>query len=324
MCRYCAPLIKAIDRYLTKADDDLADALADEGFVKGKKTAKAISELEEEIADALTDETDYILAEVDKSADLDTFAEDVWPKVKLNDGLRAKLAEIFKEDFAAFVPEYAGYYLAELDKGLKIINVSKRTTAWVESWSADLANIMQLNSHKEIETILTKGLKDGISISEFSRNIMDSGIRDEWYKARRTAVTEVLTAHRVAQQEAFLQDPAVEEKMWRHTGIYIHGPRQNHLDMDGQRVPKTEPYELVGADGVTYYPQVPGDSSLPPGERIECHCISQGIVNEDVLGLPLEERQRLQAEAIAELDDDWEKELEDRNKAMVGYTDDEE
>lgn len=322
MCMNCAPLIKAIDAYIAKADDDLADELANEGYCKSKKTVKVINELEEEIAGELSAETDYILSEVEKAVDLDSFAEDIWPKVKLNDELRGKLATVFKEQFSAFVPEFAGYYLAGLDKGLKIINVSKRTTAWVEGWSEGLAEIMQLNSHKEIETILTKGLKEGIGITEFSRNIIDSGIRDEWYKARRTAVTEVLTAHRAAQQEAFVQSPSVEEKMWRHTGIFIHGPRQNHLDMDGQRVKKTEPFELIGADGETYHPLYPGDTSLPLGERIECHCISQGVVNEDVLGLSLEERQRLQAEAVAELDDEWEKELEEKSKAMVGYTED--
>lgn len=322
MCMNCAPLIKAIDAYIAKADDDLADELANEGYCKSKKTVKVINELEEEIAGELSAETDYILSEVEKAVDLDSFAEDIWPKVKLNDELRGKLVTVFKEQFSAFVPEFAGYYLAGLDKGLKIINVSKRTTAWVDGWSEGLAEIMQLNSHKEIETILTKGLKEGIGITEFSRNIIDSGIRDEWYKARRTAVTEVLTAHRAAQQEAFVQSPSVEEKMWRHTGIFIHGPRQNHLDMDGQRVKKTEPFELIGADGETYHPLYPGDTSLPPGERIECHCISQGVVNEDVLGLSLEERQRLQAEAVAELDDEWEKELEEKSKAMVGYTED--
>lgn len=322
MCVNCRPLIKAIDAYLVKAENNLADELTREGFAKGKQTAKVISELEDEVAEALEEETDYFLTEVEKSVDLDSFAEDVWPEVKQNDRTRSKLARIFKERFSTFVPELAGHYLAELDKGLRIINVSKRTTAWVENWSEGLAEIMQLNSHKEIENILTKGLKEGAGISEFARNIKDSGIRDEWYKARRVAVTEVLSAHRAAQQEAFLQSPSVEEKMWKHTGIFINAPRDNHVDMDGQRVAKTEPFELLGADGEMYYPQYPGDTILPPGERIECHCIAQGVVNEDVLGLPLEERQRIQAEAIAELDEEWEKEIEDKNKAMVGYTGD--
>lgn len=320
MCFSCKPLLKAIDAYLAKADDDLEEALEDEGYCEPKKTVKTIGELEDEIAEALLEETDYFLSAAEKAVDLDTFAKEIWPGIVLNDELRAKLALIFMERFTEFVPEFAEYYVKATDKGLKVKKVSKRTTAWIKNWSEELADIMQLNSHKEIERILNKGLEDGIGIEEFTRNIMDSGIRDEHYKARRTAVTEVLTAHRAAQQEAFVQSPAVEEKMWRHTGIYIHKPRRNHKDMDGQRVPVSEPYELTGADGGKYYPMFPGDTTLPPGERIECHCISQGIVSETILGLSLEERKRLQQEALDEADEDWEAELEARNKAMVGYT----
>lgn len=319
MCQ-CKALLKAIDAYLQKADDDLEEALEDEGYCEPKKTVKTISELEDEIAEALLEETDYFLSAAEKAVDLDTFAKEIWPGIVLNDELRAKLALIFLERFTEFVPEFTEYYVKATDKGLKVKKVSKRTTAWIKNWSEELADIMQLNSHKEIERILNKGLEDGIGIEEFTRNIMDSGIRDEHYKARRTAVTEVLTAHRAAQQEAFVQSPAVEEKMWRHTGIYIHKPRKNHKDMDGQRVPVGEPYELTGADGGKYYPMYPGDTSLPPGERIECHCISQGIVSEAILGLSLEERKRLQQEALDEADENWEAELEARNKAMVGYT----
>lgn len=318
MCTVCTPLIKAIDAYIQKADDSLADALGAEGYAKPKKTLKYARDIEDGVAEALLDETEYILAEAEKSVDLETFAEDVWPRVKLNDAAKAKLATVFTENLEKFMPEYIGYYIAQTDKDLKLTQVSKRTTAWVKSWSKDLGEIMQLNSHKEIEHILEKGLQDGSSVAEFTRAILDSGIRDEYYKARRVAVTEVLTAHRAAQQEAFMQSPAVGEKMWRHTGEYRNEPRQNHVDMDGQRVPVDAPFELIGLDGGVYEPMFPGDPILPPEERINCHCIEQPVVNEDILGLSLEERQRLQQEAIDEMDDEWEKELDAKNKAKAG------
>ena len=44
----------------------------------------------------------------------------------------------------------------------------------------------------------------------------------------------------------------------------------------------------------------------------------QPVVSEEVLGLSLEERQALQAQAIAEDDDEWEKELDAQNKARAG------
>ena len=318
MCMACQPLIKAIDAYLAKADGDLADALDAEGYAEPQATIGYMQGIEDDVAEALVEETDYFLAEAEKAADLETFAADIWPRVKLNDRLKAKLATVFTEHLSEFMPEFVAYYIAQTDRSLKLEVVSKRTVAWVESWSEQLGEIMQLNSHKEIETILTKGLKDGTGIASFTREILDSGIRDEYYKARRVALTEVLGAHSVAQQEAFMQSPAVVDKAWKHTGAYRNEPRQNHVDMDGQRVPKDAPFTLTGIKGGTYEPMYPRDVILPPEERINCHCICQPVVSEDILGLPLEERQRLQQEAIDNMDDAWERELDARNKAKAG------
>lgn len=318
MCMACQPLIKAIDAYLAKADGDLADALEAEGYAEPQATIGYMQDIEDDVAEALIDETDYFVAEAEKAADLETFAADIWPRVKLNDRLKAKLATVFTESLSEFMPEFVAYYIAQTDRSLKLEVVSKRTVAWVESWSEQLGEIMQLNSHKEIETILTKGLKDGTGIASFTREILDSGIRDEYYKARRVALTEVLGAHSVAQQEAFMQSPAVVDKAWKHTGAYRNEPRQNHVDMDGQRVPKDAPFSLTGIKGGTYEPMYPRDIILPPEERINCHCICQPVVSEGILGLPLEERQRLQQEAIDNMDDAWERELDARNKAKAG------
>lgn len=318
MCMACQPLIKAIDAYLAKADGDLADALDAEGYAEPQATIGYMQGIEDDVAEALVEETDYFLAEAEKAADLETFAADIWPRVKLNDRLKAKLATVFTEHLSEFMPEFVAYYIAQTDRSLKLEVVSKRTVAWVESWSEQLGEIMQLNSHKEIETILTKGLKDGTGIASFTREILDSGIRDEYYKARRVALTEVLGAHSVAQQEAFMQSPAVVDKAWKHTGAYRNEPRQNHVDMDGQRVPKDAPFSLTGIKGGTYEPMYPRDIILPPEERINCHCICQPVVSEDILGLSLEERQRLQQEAIDKMDDEWERELDARNKARAG------
>lgn len=314
----CAALIKAIDAYIEKADKSLSDLLGAEGYAKPKKTLKYIQDIEDGVTEALLEETDYIVSEAEKVVDLETFAKDVWPGVKVSDAVKGKLVTVFTESLDKFMPEFIGYYLAQTDRELKLLQVSKRTTAWVKSWSKDLGEIMKLNSHKEIERILEKGLKDGSSIATFTNNILESGIRDEYYKARRVAVTEVLRAHSVSQQEAFMQSPAVSEKMWKHTGEHMNEPRENHVDMDGQRVSKDEPFELVRADGSIYECQYPRDTVLPPEESINCHCICQPVVSEQIIGLPLEERQRLQQEAIDAMDDDWEKELDARNRAKAG------
>lgn len=322
MCVNCRPLIKAIDAYIQKVDSDLSNELEEQGFLEAEKTVEYIQDIEDGVAEALLEETDYILAEAEKAVDLETFAEDIWLGVKLNDTVKDKLVTVFTENFDKFMPEFIEYYIAQTDRDLKLLQVSKRTMAWVKSWSKKLGEIMKLSSHNEIERILENGLKDGKGIAAFTREILDSGIRDEYYKARRVAVTEVLRAHSVAQQEAFMQSPAVREKMWKHTGSYRNDPRKNHIDMNGKHVPVNEPFELDGIKGDKHNPMYPRDTILPPEESINCHCICQPVVDEDILGLSLEERQRLQQEAIDEMDEEWEKELDAKNKAKAGIDED--
>lgn len=95
-------------------------------------------------------------------------------------------------------------------------------------------------------------------------------------------------------------------------------PRQNHVEMNGAKVPKKEPFELIGVDGITYYPMYPRDTILPAGESVNCHCINQPVISEQILGLSLDERKLLQAKAIAEDDGAWEAELDAQNKAKAG------
>ncbi|MCD8206697.1 MAG: phage head morphogenesis protein [Bacteroidales bacterium] len=321
MCQYCQPLIKAIDDYLAKADDKLKRQLEEAGFADAEKTVDSIEDVEAAVEEILASNTAYVISRASEAVDLEEFARYIWPDVQLNDELTVGVAREFKYKFETLMPELAQTYVQKVDHGLYVTRVSERTVSWIEEWSGELAGIMKLDDNKEIEKILTDGLSEGIGIEEFARRIRDSGIRDSRYKARRVAVTEVLRAHSVAEQEAFGQNPSVTEKMWRHSGAYRIEPRWNHQDMDGETVPKNEPFTLYGADGMTYYPQYPRDVSLPPGESINCHCIMEPVVDEAILGLSLEERQALQQQAIDEMDDSWEAELDAQARARAGVED---
>jgi hypothetical protein len=314
----CRGLVAAIDACIAKADDDLADVLADEGFAEAEESVLRIANIEAGVADALESETAFIAEAANKSVDIDTFVKDTWPGIKLTDALADKVTVIFSEQLSEFMPSLIAAYLAETDRDLILAQVSKHTTAWVADWSDELGEIMKLNSHVEIERILTRNIEKGKGIQQFVEDISDSRIRDSYYKARRVAVTEVLRAHSYACEEAIQQSPAAEYKEWIHTGNYRNEPRQNHIAMNGQLVDKKEPFTLIGADGGVYFPLCPLDTSLPAGESINCHCKHRGVPSERILGLPLEERKRLQAEAVAEMDDEWEKELNARNKARAG------
>ena len=321
MCK-CTDLIKAIDAYIAKADEDLKNSLGDAGFADPEGTAEEIKTLEEQVAEALLKETDYLLSKLNDSVDLLEFFRDMWPDIKFGDTIAQDLFEIFFEEFTSYMVPLASTYIAQTDGELVVEAVSKRTSDWITSWSEELANLMKLDSHTIIENILLQGLEEGQGVQDVTQAIMDSGIRDEYFRARRAAVTEVLRAHSVASQEAMMQSPAVEEKEWKHTGSYRNVPRQNHVDMNGQRVPKGDTYTLIGADGRTHHPAYPRDPVLPAGESVNCKCISQAIVSEKVLGLSIEERRKLQAEAIAEMDEEWEAEQERKFRESAESNDD--
>lgn len=310
-------LIKAIDAYLAKADDDLAKTLDDAGFVDPKKSVKDVATLEDKVAETLERETSYFKSAAKKAVNLSAFSKSL-PGLINNDNTDEQLTKLFLDDFKVHIPGLAAGYIKQIDPELTVKAITARTTAWAGSWSKQLGQLMKLETHKAIENLLTNTLKAGKGVSDFAQALVDGGIRSERYRARAVALTETLRAHSVAQQEALSQNPAVESKEWVHTGSHKNTPRENHVAMNGVIVPKGEPFVLEGLDGVTYYPMYPRDPILPPEESINCHCIHRGVVNTNILGLPLEERKQLQQEAIKADDGAWEKELDAKNKAKAG------
>ena len=235
---YCDRLVKAIDNYIQKADNDLSDLLGKEGYAKPKKTLQYAKGIEDDVADILTEETDYFVREAKASDNLDDLQKRL-PEIAAATPATGKLSKAFSARLSKFLPEYAAYYLKKTDKGLKLDRVSKRTTAWIETWSDDLAELMKTTSTEHLEAMLKKEIENGGNISQLCVDLINSGMEKEgkgeyWtshYRARKVAVTEVLRAHSVAQHEAYMQSPAVESKSWRHTGNYRNEPRQNHVDL---------------------------------------------------------------------------------------------
>lgn len=331
MCTACEQLIIAIDAYIRKADEKLSDTLGKEGFAEPEDTVRHIEQLEEELENIFGEQTDKFrkmlkkAMEQDNDSDTNKSLGELFRDFIKNDKTYDKLLIAFLENFTEYIPKLTNIYIGRLDDELVAEQISDTTSSWISQWSQEVSELMHLNSHKELEGILSDGMKTGSSVAEIARNILDAGIRDEFYKARRAALTETLRAHSVAQEEAIQQCPAAEFKEWVHTGSYRNEPRENHVKMSGQIVPKNSNFHLTGADGITYLADYPRDPALPAGESINCHCIHRGVVSEKILGLSLEERKKLQQQAIDEMGDDWQKELnaiDARNKARAGINED--
>lgn len=312
-------IITAIDRYLVKADEDMEKTLKDEGFANPKETVEQINSLQEEIKDILHEQTTSTVAALSTSKNWKD-AKKKMAKLMDEDDIAEQVEEVITDMYDTEIPELANIYIKDVESDMVVSTMRQRTSAWTSQWSKQLGELMRINTHQQLTDLIQSSIDNGESIAKLTQRIQDGGWRNEYYQAKRVALTEVLRAHSVAREEAIQQSPSTDRKEWRHTGSRHITPRQNHIDMDGQIVPADQPFTLIGKDGGIYYPQMPLDPILPAGECINCHCIHRGLTNDEILGMSLEERQKLQQEIIDNDDKEWEKELNEKNKANAGIT----
>ncbi|WP_050184163.1 phage minor head protein [Domibacillus robiginosus] len=107
------------------------------------------------------------------------------------------------------------------------------------------------------------------------------------------AITDLSAADLIWQQ---IQSPAVEKKRWRHSGSKKNSPREAHVDLDGEEI---DVDEMFGVNG--HAADHPRDTSLPAGERVNCHCVLSPVVNKDILGLSKEEKEEMRRQVLEEL-----------------------
>ncbi len=309
----------AIDKYIAKADEDMKDTLEAEGYAEAEDTVSAMNDMEEQIADILQIQTDELVIALEASEDSDW--KEVQQKVSEmldNDDIKAQVADVSADMLEVQVPNLATLYMQESDGELVVDTLRNRTSNWISSWSEELGNLMKINTHNQITDLIQSTIDNGEDIASLTRKILDGGWRNEYYQAKRVAVTEVLRAHSVAREESIQQSPSVEKKEWRHTGAHKNQPRPNHVAMDHQIVPKDQPFELTGRDGSMYYPMYPRDPGLPASESVNCHCIHRGIVNKKILGLSYEERKARQQAFIDNDNGNFSRQLDSKNKAKAG------
>lgn len=312
-------IIDAIDRYLAKADEDLESQLSEEGYTDAADTVDTINDMTDEVAEILQEQTAEImeLLRDNEDADWDNIADKLEEMLQ-HDDIDTQIMDVAGEMFATKIPQYASIYIQETDDGLIVEKLRERTAAWVESWSAELGRLMKLGTQNQIGVLISRAIRDGKSIADLTQELMNEGIRNEYYQARRAAMTEVLRAHSVAREEAIQHSPSTDRKEWIHTGAHKNQPRPNHVAMNGQIVPKDEPFELHGRDGGIYYPMYPRDPCLPASESVNCHCIHRGVASDDALGMSLDERKQLQQKFIEDDNSAWKAELNEQNRALAG------
>ena len=144
-------ILSAIDRYIQKADDDLKDTLENNGFVNAAGTVATVNALEEQIADALEEQTDTLSDVISSSTDgnWDTVNESV-NNMLSEDDIAETVAEAAEDMYTVNVPELATIYLQNTDPDLVVEEVSSQITSWITEWSAQLGELMKTTSHRQI------------------------------------------------------------------------------------------------------------------------------------------------------------------------------
>ncbi len=308
-------IYQAICSILRKADDEMKDKLDAEGFILPEETVDTVNQTGDDLASILLAERNALLAEIE-GKNAEEILDEILPLRFLADETDVAIATLFQDTFTSFMSSLVSSYIIDLDHEASFDYFCDRTTDWINEWSEDLGKLMKLSSHNGLQSSLTTSLQNGESIDKTMRKLIDSyGFSES--RARATALTEILTAHSYAKQEAILQSAVVNKKEWVHSGGHKNTPRPHHEALDGTIVDKTEKFTIHSPTG-TYTCDFPRDTSLPASERVYCHCTHRGVTDSDVFGLTPEEKKAIQEQAIADDNGKWKEELIARNKAKAG------
>ena len=296
-------LLISLNDYISKAeeedDEKLTDVVPD--FPGLESIPGFVEEYEKAIAKLLRNQRKWMLDEFNSFVsknDGETLAN-ILAYFTGNLFAVDEFAEELEEETVDFlqmtIEELCKELMSSVDEDVAFDTLSQRTLNWIKQWATDLADLMQLNTHKAVENILLEGIKNGESIQQIELKLKDLPQFDR-NRARTTAITEVLTASSRAQWESYQQSPAVTGKKWKHSGAQKINPRKAHVDLDGTVIAVDEKFDVNGHEA-----DYPRDPSLPAGERVNCHCAMGPVVDESILGLSKEEKEEIRRQVLEEL-----------------------
>ncbi|SFM28950.1 Phage Mu protein F like protein [Gracilibacillus orientalis] len=294
-------LLKSLNDFIAKAEDE-EDFLDDVPDFPGLETLPAIIEdYETAIARLLrvqrkrfVDAFNGFVSKDDKQT-LESFLVFLRSDLFASDSF----AEEFGEETAKFLQltteELTKSIMESIDRDISFEILSNSTVDWMQRWSGDLADLMQLITHTALENEVLQAIELGESIADVELRMKELPQFDR-KRARATARTEILTASSRAHYESFMQSPAVKGKRWKHSGAKKTNPRATHIAMDGVVVPVDDHFLVDGEEGL--YPRDPAFSAK---NRVNCGCVIGPEVDEVILGLSKEEKESIRQEVLAEL-----------------------
>ena len=291
-------LLKAIDKIIKEEEIDLTEELAE--FEGVDIVVKAIDDYEKKIAKLLRKQKKHFTSGINEYIAKDVSLKDlinyVMEDLTATDTFTDDMEGINNSFFNKIIKELCKELMNAIDKDVPFEIFSEKTTEWIKSWSKDLAKLMKLNTHESIGKILNDALENGEGIPKIVDKLKELPDFDR-NRAKTTAITEMLTAHSRSQWESYMQSPVVTEKTWKHSGSKGIKPREDHVSLDGTSVAVDKTF-TVGGESAQY----PRDPSLSAKQRVNCHCVLGPKVDQDIIKLSKEEKQKLREEALKEMD----------------------
>jgi len=195
--------------------------------------------------------------------------------------------EIMKEAYTELYMEVGDSFARTTFSGLKSMpyTETKQEPAWIAQLQKlidyDLSDRLRgLNetTRKKVDDIVQKALQNGENTQQIKERIM--GVRglgslDGMTPTRAETIsnTEIVTASNAGSLIGAISTGLNFDKQWLTT---LDGnARDSHQGANGQRVGKSEPFRVGGADL-----EFPGDPNAPAREVINCRC-TQIYITED-------------------------------------------
>ena len=290
-------LFKAINSIVKEEADELKDEIAD--FPALDATLTAIETYEVKVAGLFRRQKKHFidgLKTLVVKSDFENVAKvaELMTKLYEADDFADSMADYTEDFLLEILEELVAEIMKSIDEDVAFNTLSSKATTWIGEWSKDLAEMMKLTTHSEIEKVISTVIETGESIDKAIKRLRELPEFNRT-RARTTAITEVLRANSVAAHEAYVQSPAVIQKVWKHSGSKKNKPRQAHVNLSGTVIGIDEKFDVNGQQAL--YPR---DKDLPAEEVINCHCVLGPVVDPAILGLSKEEKQRLRDQAIAD------------------------
>ncbi|ASB88426.1 MULTISPECIES: phage head morphogenesis protein [Bacillus] len=292
-------LLSSLNAFIRKAEEDdeksLVEVIPD--FPGLSKIPGYVEEYEKKVARLLRRQRKKFLSGLndfvskDSKETLEAILVYFTQNLFAGDDFEEQFQELTEGFLQQTIEELASVMMDSLDPEVPFKVLSSRSTNWIKGWSEELAEIMKLNTHEAVENVLTEAIENGSSIQDIELTLRDLPQFDR-ARARTTAITEVLAASSAAQQESYTQSPAVTKKKWRHSGGKKNNPRENHIDLDGTIIGVDEEFQIPGSSETCMYPR---DPKLSAAERVNCHCVLSPVVDNRILGLSAEEKEKIRS-----------------------------